>query len=142
MFKYNSDFDDHSQLVKYLNLILIMAITILIYVFVTNCFLQCYCQDVLLHSINHIIIVAYKSIKESSGETYELVSEPAHNLLYSYSDLSSLSQNGNLSQNGKWRFQGSGTIFANHLCIQIPYNPSRLNHGGGSGAMRALMNAY
>jgi hypothetical protein len=101
MFKYNSDFDDHSQLVKYLNLILIMAITILIYVFVTNCFLQCYCQDVLLHSINHIIIVAYKSIKESSGETYELVSEPAHNLLYSYSDLSSLSQNGNLSQNGK-----------------------------------------
>jgi hypothetical protein len=86
MFKYISDFDHHSQLVKYLNLFLIVAITILIYVIVTYCFVQCYCQDISLHSINHIVIVAY--IKESSGETYELVSEPAHNLLYSYSDLS------------------------------------------------------
>jgi hypothetical protein len=59
MFKYISDFDAHSQLVKYLNLFLIVAITILIYVIVTYCFVQCYWQDISFHSINHIVIVAY-----------------------------------------------------------------------------------
>jgi hypothetical protein len=76
-------------------------------------------------------------MKESSGETYDLVTEPAHNLLYSYTDLSY-----HFPKMESEGFRKVGQFLQIITASKFPKNPSSLNHGGGSCAMRAPMSAY